>query len=517
MSQLIAVTILTKNSRKHLPACLAALEAFEEVIVLDNGSTDDTVKIAADFANTKIVHSPFIGFGPLKNLAAQHTVKPWILSIDSDEVLSEELAREILQLDLSDTCKVYAFLRHNYYGNKLIKACGWDNDYVLRLYHKGTTSFADLPVHEYIHTEGLSVQRLNGTLHHYSFDSISQLLHKMDHYTTLFAKENRFRKTSSPAKSFFKWSFSFFRNYILQRGFLYGYEGLAIAFSNANGTFYKYMKLHEENQHLSISLIVTTYNCKEALGAVLRSAFKQTELPKEIIVADDGSREDTRALIEEMAKIAPVPLLHSWQEDIGFRAAESRNRAMALATGEYLVIIDGDMVLHPDFLKSHRQAAKKGQFIQGKRVLLNPETTKAVIAGALQRINPFSKGIRNRFNAISSGILSGIFSKEQKSLKGIRSCNMAFWQQDVLHINGFNEDFVGWGREDSEFAVRLLNSGLKRKNLKFGGVAYHLFHNENSRQSLPENDAILSKAITDKTVFCPNGINKHLPVPAKAE
>lgn len=511
MNQLIAVTILTKNSQKHLPACLGALQAFKEVIILDNGSTDDTVKIAAAFANTKIVNSPFIGFGPLKNLAAQHAISPWILSIDSDEVLSEELAREILQLDLSNPLLVYSFLRHNYYGTKLIKACGWDNDYVLRLYHKSTTRFTDLPVHEYIQTDGLTTQQLNGTLNHYSFDNISQLIHKMDHYTTLFAKENRFRKASSPAKSFFKWSFSFFRNYMLQRGFLYGYEGLAIAFSNANGTFYKYMKLHEENQHLSISLIVTTYNWKEALAAVLKSAFNQSELPKEIIVADDGSGDDTRMLIEELAKISPVPLLHSWQEDRGFRAAESRNRAMALATGEYLVIIDGDMVLHPDFLKSHRQAAKKGWFIQGKRVLLNPKTTSAVIAGTKQHIHPLSKGIKNRLNAISSGFLAGIFHQEQKNLKGIRSCNMGFWQQDVLHINGFNEDFVGWGREDSEFAVRLHNSGLKRRNLKFGGVAYHLFHNEFSRKSLPENDLILNTSINEKIVFCPNGINKHLP------
>lgn len=511
MPKPLSVTLLTKNSQKHLHANLMSLQAFDEVVVLDNGSTDKTLEIARQYPNTKIVLSPFIGFGPLKNLAAEHATHPWILSIDSDEVVSEELAQEILGLDLTDTSVVYSFLRHNYYGRKLIKACGWDNDFVLRLYHKESTRFADLPVHEYIQTKGMQVEKLSGTLDHFSFDNISQLLVKMNHYTTLFAQENRFRKSSSPAKSYFKWAFSFFRNYILQRGFLYGYEGLAIAFSNANGTFYKYMKLHEENQRLGISLIITTYNWKEALAAVLKSAFAQSELPKEIIVADDGSREDTRELVKEMAKVSPVPLLHSWQEDRGFRASESRNKAMALATGEYIVIIDGDMVLHPDFIKSHKAAVRRGQFLQGKRVLLNPSATKATIAGAQKSYNFFSGGIKNRFNAINSPFLSGLFSKKTNGLKGVRSCNMGFWREDMVRVNGFNEDFVGWGREDSEFVVRLQNSGIQRKNLKFGGVAYHLHHHENARTSLPANDQILEQAIAQHSTFCQNGIAKHLP------
>lgn len=510
MSHPISVTILTKNSQKHLAACLQALQRFPEVILLDNGSTDNTMAIAREFANTRIVESPFIGFGPLKNRAAQHASHPWILSVDSDEVLSQELVEEILSLDLTDTSKVYRFLRHNFYGRKHIKACGWDNDYVLRLYHKGTTRFTDLPVHEYIQTDGLQVEQLKGTMEHFSFDSITQLLDKLNQYTTLFAKENRFRKSSSPAKSYFKWAFSLFRNYVLQRGFLYGYEGLAIAFSNANGTFYKYMKLHEENQRLGISLVITTYNWKEALATVLKSAFRQSELPREIIVADDGSREDTRAVIEALAKESPVPLRHCWHPDTGFRLAEIRNKAIAMATGEYIVMVDGDMVLHPDFLKSHRRIARKNQFIQGKRVLLAPEISQRLIQGSIAKITPFTTGITNRFNAISSGFLSGLFSARKKDIRSVRGCNMAFWREDVLKVNGFNEDFVGWGREDSEFVVRMLNQHITRRNLKFGGVAYHLYHKENTRIGLNANDAILEKAISEKSTFCPNGIDKHL-------
>jgi glycosyltransferase involved in cell wall biosynthesis len=473
MPKPISVTLLTKNSQKHLHANLKALQAFEEVVVLDNGSTDTTLDIARQYPNTKIVLSPFIGFGPLKNLAAEHAAHPWILSIDSDEVVSEELTQEIMALDLTDTSVVYSLLRHNFYGQKLIKACGWDNDVVPRLYHKGSTRFAALPVHEYIQTEGMRVKKLSGTLNHYSYDSISQLINKMNHYTTLFAQENRFRKTSSPAKSYLKGAFSFFRNYMLQRGFLFGYEGLVISFSNASGSFYKYMKLHEENQRLDISLIVTTHNWKEALAAVLKSAFAQSELPKEIIVAYDGYRQDMRALLEQLAKVSPVPLLHSLQEGKGFRGSESKNLAMTLATSEYFVIIDGAMVLHPDFIKSHRQAVRKGQF------------------------------------------LSGPSSKKTDVVKGAHNCTLGFWREDMVRVNGFNEDFVGWGREDAEFMVRLQNSGIQSKTLKFGGVSYQLHHDQNARTSLPANDQILEQAIAQHSTFCQNGIDKHLPLPTQ--
>jgi GT2 family glycosyltransferase len=144
-------------------------------------------------------------------------------------------------------------------------------------------------------------------------------------------------------------------------------------------------------------------------------------------------------------------------------------------------------------------------------VLLSSGTSQNLMKGPLKKITPFTAGIKNRFNAISSGLLSSLFSARKKDIKAVRGCNMAFWRDDVVKVNGFNEDFVGWGREDSEFVIRLLNQGIARRNLKFGGVAYHLYHPENARQSLATNDAILERAISEKSTFCPNGIDKHLP------
>ncbi|WP_231862202.1 glycosyltransferase family 2 protein [Rufibacter sp. DG15C] len=261
---------------------------------------------------------------------------------------------------------------------------------------------------------------------------------------------------------------------------------------------------------MTTSLIITTYNWKEALEVVLKSVLTQTEMPEEVIIADDGSREDTTEVIKQYQATFPVPLKHSWQEDLGFRAAESRNRAMAMATGDYLIIIDGDMVLHPDFVKDHKRAAEPDTFMHGKRVLLQPVLTQQILQTRQYHVTPFSSGIINRLNTLSIPVLSNLLSKKQPDIRSIRSCNMAFWRKDVLRINGFNNDFVGWGREDSEFAERLLNAGVIRKNLVLGGVGYHLYHEEKPRTSLPANDKILADAIAQKATWCQNGIDKFL-------
>ncbi|WP_318495740.1 glycosyltransferase family 2 protein [Photobacterium leiognathi] len=258
---------------------------------------------------------------------------------------------------------------------------------------------------------------------------------------------------------------------------------------------------------MKTSLIITTYNWKEALSAVLDSVLYQSILPDEVIIADDGSRDDTKNLINELQKEYPISLIHSWQADIGFRAAESRNRAISKATGDYIIIIDGDIVLPPSFVASHINNAKQGQFIQGGRVLLNKERTDEVLKRhKIPKI--WQSGLKNRHNTINCKQLSSMFSKISNSDRSTRSCNMSFWLSDIKKVNGFNNDFVGWGREDSEFVLRLLNSGVNRLYLKFAGAGYHLYHKENSRMSLPKNDQLLKNTISSKSTYCENGLNE---------
>ncbi|MBA9078831.1 MULTISPECIES: glycosyltransferase family 2 protein [Rufibacter] len=246
----ISVTILAKNSQEYLPACLSALASFPEIILLDNGSTDDTVAIAQTFANVRVFHSPFIGFGPLKNLAASHATHDWILSVDSDEVLSPELVQNILTHALAPTT-VYQFLRKNFYGKREINACGWENDFVLRLYHRQHTGFSQRDVHEGIRTDGVQVRTLPGTLDHFSYRDASELVSKMNYYSSLFAQEHQDRKKSGFLKAVLKGIFSFLKNYFLKKGFLYGADGFVISVTNAAGSFYKYYKLYEANKRLN--------------------------------------------------------------------------------------------------------------------------------------------------------------------------------------------------------------------------------------------------------------------------
>jgi glycosyltransferase involved in cell wall biosynthesis len=258
------------------------------------------------------------------------------------------------------------------------------------------------------------------------------------------------------------------------------------------------------------TLIITTYNWKEALEVSLLSAFRQTLLPFEIVVADDGSGPDTRELVERMNQAAPVPVIHSWQKDKGFRLARSRNRAMARARGEYIVLVDGDIVLDPHFIEDHIAFARPGYFVQGTRVLLSKSVSEQVLAGKAMVAAFCRKGVENRKNCLRSAILARLFSLTSRSLTGIKTCNFAFYKQDAIAVNGFNEEFVGWGREDSEFTVRLLNYEVRRRNMKFYGLAYHLYHAMNDRTRLGNNDRILQRAIEGKLTWCENGISRYL-------
>ena len=248
MANNISVTVLTKNSAACLVECLNALEAFAEVVIIDNGSTDDTISIASGFKNVKLYEHPFTGFGPLKNLAVDHASNDWILSVDSDEIVTPELASEILSLNL-DCNRLYAMKRDNYYHRKLIRGCGWQNDSVQRLFNRKSSRFDDKLIHEGLQmNESLKTETLQGRLKHYTYDNASQLVQKMQHYSTLWAEEHHGRKKASPLKAVLYGFFTFLKSYVLKSGWIDGYQGVLISISNANGAFYKYIKLYEADR-----------------------------------------------------------------------------------------------------------------------------------------------------------------------------------------------------------------------------------------------------------------------------
>jgi len=241
----ISVVMIVKDASKTLRQTLEGLKSFKEVIIYENNSTDDTVEIAKSFENVKLFQGEFLGFGKTKNKAISFSSNNWILSLDSDEVLSEDFVKNLKKLK-PESSKVYKIHRKNYYKQRLVKHC-WSDDFIVRLFDRSVTKFMDKDVHEKVIVDGLKQEVLIGEVKHYPYSTISDFIKKADYYSTLFAKNHAGKKSSSPLKAFLNAGYSFFRTYVLKRGFLDGYVGLVIAYSHAVTNFYKYIKLYELN------------------------------------------------------------------------------------------------------------------------------------------------------------------------------------------------------------------------------------------------------------------------------
>lgn len=262
---------------------------------------------------------------------------------------------------------------------------------------------------------------------------------------------------------------------------------------------------------MTTSLIIATYNWPEALELSLLSALNQSLLPDEIIVADDGSTEETKSMVDKYKALSKVPLLHVWHEDEGFRLAKIRNRAIAACSGDYVIQVDGDIIMHPDFVKDHVDFARKGSYVSGSRVNMNEELSKRLQREKTTKVNVFMKGTSNFLNGLHLPFLSRFQEDYRKEdLYYVRGCNMAFWRDDLVTVNGYNEELQGWGREDNEISCRLNNIGDVRRIAKFRAIEFHQYHPECSRNSLSKNDDLLHRTIEEKLTRCEKGLDQYL-------
>lgn len=245
---------------------------------------------------------------------------------------------------------------------------------------------------------------------------------------------------------------------------------------------------------MKISLIVSTYNRPEALRLSLESALHQSLLPHEILVADDGSGGATRAVVVEFQQQTQVPVRHIWHEDRGFRLAAIRNKALKAATGDYIVQIDGDIVLHRHFLRDHQRYAKRGYWLKGSRAMLPPSITQAMEFDGAKLPEPvfFQPNIEKRKVLLPFGWLTGLLGYNMP-YKGVLGGNMSYWKADAVEINGFDEAFEGWGKEDDDFVHRLMRKGVKPAVLLFAAKCYHLHHPEADRSKFAINAQLLQK------------------------
>jgi glycosyltransferase involved in cell wall biosynthesis len=260
----------------------------------------------------------------------------------------------------------------------------------------------------------------------------------------------------------------------------------------------------------SCTLITPTYNWPEALELLLLSILNQTVLPNEVIIADDGSREDTKQLIEVFQKKISVPLIHIWHEDLKNRKPRIMNKAIAAAKYDYIIEIDGDIIMNKNFIEDHLAFAEKGHYLFGSRVNIQEKLLSELFSKKIIDFNLLSKGITKRGRTLRIPFLMNFAKSVDKRSKKLRGCNMSFWKEDFIKINGFNEDLVGWGIDDSEMIQRMHNIGIKGKRLKYAGIAYHIHHKEQSKSQLEINNEIEKQTTEKKLTFIEKGINQYL-------
>jgi glycosyltransferase involved in cell wall biosynthesis len=264
-----------------------------------------------------------------------------------------------------------------------------------------------------------------------------------------------------------------------------------------------------------ISVIVSTYNREDALDAVLRSLTRQTDRHFEIIVADDGSRPATAAVVQAWADKAPVPVRHVWHEDSGFRLSEIRNRGIQASAGAYVIFLDGDCIARPTFVAAHRRLAETGWFVTGTRILLSPDLTKRILQHGLEPESwalPQWFGLRarhevNRVTPLMALPLGALRKLTSARWRGARGSNMAFWRKDLDRVDGFDTSFQGWGREDSDLFIRLIRAGTGRKDGRYATGVLHLWHREADRSALKDNDRQLDEVLRDDRITARRGLS----------
>jgi glycosyltransferase involved in cell wall biosynthesis len=258
-----------------------------------------------------------------------------------------------------------------------------------------------------------------------------------------------------------------------------------------------------------ISLIISTYEKPGALDQVLHGVQRQTVMPGEILLADDGSGPATRELIGQWRQKIPAPMRHVWHEDLGFRKTIILNKSLAAATGDYIVLLDGDCVPHDRFIPDHARLAERNFWVQGRRCFVSekfaaefsPGVTPVFLWMLGGRITGLAKAVRLPFPIV----------RRNTGQRGIIGCNMGFWRDDLLAVNGFDEEYTGWGiGEDSDVGTRLYNLGRPRKFVYGHALVYHLNHPMLGRAHVQASQQRLAASIASKKIRCARGVDQYL-------
>ncbi|MCP9439473.1 MAG: glycosyltransferase family 2 protein [Nitrospira sp.] len=268
---------------------------------------------------------------------------------------------------------------------------------------------------------------------------------------------------------------------------------------------------------MKTAVIVTTYNRPDALACVLEGYCHQSDRDFVLVVADDGSTEETTAVVRSFQQRGVVELMHVWQEDRGFRAAAIRNRAVAATDAGYIIFTDGDCVPSCRFVEAHKTLAEPGYFLGSHRMLLSEPLTKRVLREQLPIYRwswrdwgrAWAQGEVDRLLPLIT-VPDGPFRQwAPNRWQGIKTCNLSVWRADLVRVNGLDESYEGWGLEDSDLVIRLLHAGVRHKSARYAAPVFHLWHPEQDRSALPENRARLQALLQSDRVRSMMGMDRY--------
>jgi len=259
---------------------------------------------------------------------------------------------------------------------------------------------------------------------------------------------------------------------------------------------------------LKISLVISTFEQPEALAKAWGGLLRQTRFPDEVLISDDGSGEPTRELVKKFAASAPVPVRHVWQPHDGFRKTIILNETVAKASGDYLIFTDADCVPHTKFIADHAALAEKNYWVQGRRCFVREQFVPEFEA---EKIPAFGWMLSGKITGATKGVRwpLAIVRRDTKQ-RGIIGCNMAFWREDIVAVNGFDENYTGWGGEDSDIGTRLYHLGRQRKFVYGRAITFHLNHPPAPRNHHAAAMEKLAETIASRRIRCERGLDRHL-------
>lgn len=264
------------------------------------------------------------------------------------------------------------------------------------------------------------------------------------------------------------------------------------------------------------TVIFSTYNSEEWLEKVLVGFHYQTCTDFEIVIADDGSSDKTKHLIDRLRNEIQIPIKHVWQEDDGFQKTKILNKAILAAETDYLIFTDGDCIPRNDFVSVHLNYRQKGYFLSGGYFKLPMNISKMISKDDIANQNCFdikwlksrglSKSIKN-YKLIAHGFWSTLLDKITPTNPSWNGHNASGWKSDILEINGFNEE-MQYGGEDRELGERLFNFGIKSKQIRYSAICVHLDHERGyvNEAAWKKNQAIRDYTIKNKVIKTTHGI-----------